>query len=330
MGGIESKAKTGWDTTAVHPQAKHKRSEISIQKKQRLLQALLAKPTAVYTTAVHPQETSIQKKQRLLQALLAKPTAASTVSSSTAMEDRTTHLCDFAKNNVQTPLFNFTVSNAAEEKSAEPQDSDAKMREIPRCTPIRRAHSNPDVRDCRPAFLRRNSATTFRDVNMIKSDRAADIPKNTPCKPDLMTCCQNVAAFLAKAAAKDNRSEAPSAEYIYSYMRSLFVAVQLEPECCVYADIYFRRLLINSKGNLKVHSKNWHKILVGACLLASKYVDDLAMRNKDVAKVLNGCSLQSINKLESEFVEMLKWQLHVPISEYTTRYFELAKQKNHA
>ena len=110
-------------------------------------------------------------------------------------------------------------------------------------------------------------------------------------------------------------------------MRFLFVILQLEPECCVYADIYLRRLLSNAQGTVQIHWGNWHKILVGACLLASKYVDDLSMGNRDFSTALTGCSLKFMNKLESKFVQLLQWKLHVPISEYTTRYFELASKQ---
>ena len=184
----------------------------------------------------------------------------------------------------------------------------------------------------RAAPRRRNSSPTFRAVSQGNNNEDGNetsepkMPENTPCCPDLKTCCQNVATFLAAAVARSNDGAAPTANYIYSYMRFLFVILQLEPECCVYADIYFRRLLSNAKGTVSVHSGNWHRILVGACLLASKYVDDHSMGNSDFSTALTGCSLKFMNKLESKYLRLLKWQLHVPISEYTTRYFELASK----
>lgn len=184
---------------------------------------------------------------------------------------------------------------------------------------------------------RRNSSPISKErmtpKSSIKDIYGANFPENTPCHPDLITCCKNVATFLSEAVANSNSNSRrqrarPSAEYIYSYMRILFAILQLESECCVYADIYLRRLLSNSKGKVAIHAGNWHKILVGACLLASKYVDDLSMDNKDFSAALTGCSVQFMNQLESKYLHILNWQLHVPISEYTTRYFELARKRN--
>jgi len=186
------------------------------------------------------------------------------------------------------------------------------------------------------AARRRNSTPIGQAAKMTKKQDGSDnchetkIPENTPCRPDLITCVKNVATFLAEAAARNNKYSshpAPSVEYIYGYTRFLFAILQLEPECCVYADIYLRRLLSNSKGALKIHPSNWHKILVGACLLASKYVDDMSMDNRDFAAALAGCSAKFLNSLEAKYLVTLNWKLHVPISEYTTRYFELANKQ---
>jgi len=161
---------------------------------------------------------------------------------------------------------------------------------------------------------------------------SSDLSKDALYNPDLATCCQTIATFFAEALASNNTSDdknaAPTAEHIYGYMRMLFNILKLEPECCVVADIYCRRLLSNSKGKLRIHSGNWKKVIVGACLLASKYVDDESVQNSDVSVILTGCSLEFMNKLESKFLEILNWQLYVPLSEYIARYSELAKKKH--
>ena len=180
-----------------------------------------------------------------------------------------------------------------------------------------------------------NWDTPVHDV--AQSNLECKIPKqiseSTLCQPDLITCCQNVAIFLADVAASNSNDSTyapPTAEYIYSYIRFLFAILQLEPEVCVYADIYCRRLLGNSRGTVKIHPGNWHRILVGSCLLASKYVDDLSINNRDFSTALTGCSVQFLNKVEANFVHVLNWELHVPISEYTKRYSELARKQDRA
>lgn len=200
-----------------------------------------------------------------------------------------------------------------------------------------RRHSDIICMRARLSARRRLNSSPTGNLKMApkisaKKCRGPSFPKNTPCDPDLITCCQNVAVFLSQAVANSKKNSSrragPSAEYIYSYMRFLFLILQLEPECCVYADIYLRRLLSNSKGALEVHAGNWHKMLVGACLLASKYTDDLSMNNKDFATALTGCTVQFMNRLESKYLHTLNWQVFIPISEYTTRYFELARKRN--
>lgn len=154
------------------------------------------------------------------------------------------------------------------------------------------------------------------------------IPENRQaCSPDFITCCKNVATFLSEAASKNSSGESkcdpPNVEYIYCYMRLLFDILQLPAECCVIADIYFRRLIANTKGTLKIHSGNWQRILVGSCLLASKYLDDESVENADFSFILTGCSLEFMNKLECKFLQLLNWRLYVPLEEYTERCSQL-------
>ena len=152
-------------------------------------------------------------------------------------------------------------------------------------------------------------------------------PNFWPSKPDLAACCQNVAAFLATRAAKSStngENPVPTPNTIYEYMRVLFFALQLEPECSVYAYIYIKRLLSGVGNPLRIRPGNWKKLIVGTCLLASKFVDDLSMKNRDFAKALNGWSLARLNRLEFNILTALQWRVYVPISEYTLRYFELA------
>ena len=100
---------------------------------------------------------------------------------------------------------------------------------------------------------------------------------------------------------------------IYGYMRALFLVLQFEPESCVYAHIYIKRLL-SRKGNI-ICPDNWNKILIGACIIASKFVDDVTLTNKDFACTLNGWSVKKINRLEAVMLQALHWDIYVPISE---------------
>ena len=147
-------------------------------------------------------------------------------------------------------------------------------------------------------------------------------PENSPCHPDLIACCRNIATFLVAKCDISSQCGGPTARSIYSYMRILFELLKIEPECCVYVVVYIKRLL-SMKSKIRLHSGNWQSILVGCCLLASKYVDDCSMRNRDFSIVLNDYSIRALNKLETFYLITLDWRLHVPISEYTTQYFNL-------
>lgn len=188
------------------------------------------------------------------------------------------------------------------------------------------------ARDAAVSRTRSNSMITLDSMDSDSittgnSNLNREAPSFWPSKPDLAACCQNMAAFLANSAANsttNGRNPVPTAGIIYGYIRVLFFGLELEPECCVYAYIYINRLLSGTGNRLRIRPGNWKKILVGTCLLASKFVDDLSMKNRDFATILNGWSLKRINQLERNILAALKWEVYVPISEYTLRYFELA------
>jgi len=188
------------------------------------------------------------------------------------------------------------------------------------------------ARDATVPRTRSNSMITLEaiDSDSTIADSSTlnrEAPNFWPSKPDLAACCQNMAAFLATRAANsttNGKNPVPTAGMVYGYIRVLFSVLELEPECCVYAYIYINRLLSGTGNRLRIRPGNWKKILVGTCILASKFVDDLSMKNRDFATILNGWSLQRINQLECNILAALKWNVYVPISEYTLRYFELA------
>ena len=231
--------------------------------------------------------------------------------------------------NCDTPVRNRGVRDVAQSNmECKAHDRDEQMcviRQISRYSDVNMPDSMVDQPRNSSNVANANLKTKESDCNYSK------VLENAPCQPDFITCCKNVATFLAKAAAANSNKSAfatPTAEYIYSYMRFLFAIMQLEPEVCVYADIYCRRLLSNTRGTLKIHAENWYMVLVGCCLLASKYMDDMSMHNGDFSAALTGCSVQFMNTLEAQFVHILNWQLHVPISQYKKRYVELASRQD--
>ena len=136
----------------------------------------------------------------------------------------------------------------------------------------------------------------------------------------------NVCRYTSNNSAR--RVLAPTAGFIYGYMRVLFELLKLEADCCVYAAVYIERLLGSTvDARLKVRPNNWMKILVGTLLIASKFHDDVSMKNRDFASALNGCSMARFNQLEAKLLVMLDWQIHVTIAEYSRKYAQLAQKR---
>jgi len=101
----------------------------------------------------------------------------------------------------------------------------------------------------------------------------------------------------------------PTEEEIYEFAHQLFKTVQLSSECSIVCLIYIERLMEISKVPLL--ASTWRPIFMCGLLLASKVWQDLSSWNIEFASVYPQYSLEAINKLELEFLRMLKWDLYV-------------------
>ena len=151
----------------------------------------------------------------------------------------------------------------------------------------------------------------------------------SPNNPNLVVCCQNLAIFVMESVRHHGlNADSPTVLYIDEFVRSLFKVLQIEPSCCVIAYVYIKRLLKKGKGRLKITSDNWRSIVVGACLLASKFMDDLSTINIDFARALQAYSLADINQLEMTFILWLGWELRVSRTHYAEVYWKLSVPTN--
>lgn len=205
---------------------------------------------------------------------------------------------------------------------------------LPHSKPVRLRARNSTI--SRPRRSTTTGATSLLPRVLVTDTRGDNNALNRedpgfgPCNPDLTAICQNFAAFIANKAAKsrtNGKFTMPTAGFIYGYMRVLFYLLKFEPECCVYAYVYIKRLLSQKGTVLKIRAGNWKKILVGVLLLATKFVDDVSVKNVDFAKALYRWSRLRVNILEVNILTALNWHAHVPISEYTVAYFELARPR---
>lgn len=67
----------------------------------------------------------------------------------------------------------------------------------------------------------------------------------------------------------------------------------------------------------------WRPIFMCGLLLASKVWQDLSSWNIEFAGVYPQYSLDSINRLELQFLRMVKWDLYISSSLYAKYYFAL-------
>ena len=91
----------------------------------------------------------------------------------------------------------------------------------------------------------------------------------------------------------------------------------------IHAFIYMLRF-VNEDSSYKITKNNWILIVLISYIIASKYCDDISIRNEDFCYLYsNILTLEKLQHLELEFLKIIDYNLSVSPKDYTEIYFEL-------
>ncbi|CAM9934187.1 cyclin-Y-like protein 1-B [Lampetra fluviatilis] len=220
----------------------------------------------------------------------------------------------------------------------------------PRASTIFLSKSHPDVRDKRKS-VHMNHVSPSQPLKKSSSCSTIFLDDSTVSQPNLKYTikCVALAVYyhiknrdpdvrlmeifdeklhpLSKSETPaDYEKHEPDHKQIYRFVRTLFNAAQLTAECAIVTLVYLERLL--TYAEVSVCPGGWKRMLLGAILLASKVWDDQAVWNVDYCQILRDITVDDMNELERQFLEMLQFNINVPSSVYAKYYFDLRSLAN--
>ncbi|KAL3616497.1 Cyclin-U2-1 [Castilleja foliolosa] len=111
---------------------------------------------------------------------------------------------------------------------------------------------------------------------------------------------------------------------IQSYLERVFRYTKAGPSVYVVAYVYIDRFC-QFYPDFRIGATNVHRLLITTILVASKYVEDMNYRNSYFARV-GGLTTFEMNKLEFEFLFMMKFKMHVNVSVFESYCCHLERE----
>lgn len=236
---------------------------------------------------------------------------------------------------------NPSLTNLQHISEREPEDLDSDPSTHPTAGPLFMLRSKSDMRNCKE---KRRSQALLETRPLKKSSSCSTIylDNSTVSQPNLKNTikCVTLAIYyhihnrsahrildifderlhpLSKEVITDETE--PDHRGIYRFVRTLFNAAQLTAECAIITLVYLERLL--TYAEMDIIPSTWKRIVLGAILLSSKVWDDQAVWNVDYCQILKEISVEDMNELERNFLELLQFNINVPASVYAKYYFDL-------
>ncbi|XP_078202110.1 cyclin-Y-like protein 2 isoform X10 [Callithrix jacchus] len=113
----------------------------------------------------------------------------------------------------------------------------------------------------------------------------------------------------------------PSETMIYKFIRTLFYVKSLKVAVAIIIMVYIQRLIRYSR--IYICSATWRRIILGAILVAIKVRSNVPVCNKDLCRRFEKTTVDDLNKLEMNFLELINYDTNVSKSIYTVYYFRL-------
>jgi len=112
-------------------------------------------------------------------------------------------------------------------------------------------------------------------------------------------------------------------EYVYKYIRDVFLSWKVSIEIVVVAVLYIDRFTEATK--IKIHRDNWRLIVFVAMMIAAKVWEEDVLWNAEMLNCFpeRWLLLRDVNEMEIEFLRHIKYNLSISQSVYAWYYFEL-------